>query len=466
MPKLFKLSLLAISFLFLLSNTTYAVDESITFTTYYPSPTGSYHELRSARMAIGAGYIDPTTHSWDGASPTITNADLVVEGNVGIGTPTPEKRLHVYDPSSANTVTPAEFFSDLKNDGYWNHILVGRANSDGNSAVFGYRYDTTPGDEGAFITIWGDPISSLFIKNGGNVGIGTTTPGNALDVSNANYPALSVHRQANGTNYGSGITFDLNNASNARKTYALMYGGITTNTAGAEDGFIQFQTITAGTLTDKFRITKDGSVGIMTTNPKQTLSVIGNGVFGAEIDPSSYSKGLSVVSNSGTPVSLLIWQSGIGSGHIGVKTNDSNFYIVNSYTTGNLADSPGIAIDTKGNVGIGTPSPGGGTGSSILSLYNTSAVPTALTNAVHIYASGGRGYCMDSLGNLTLTTPHDPVTGEWIFYSENVKTGKVVRINMEQLVKAVEEATGKKFMTETYEGKQLGANRDTPQANR
>lgn len=48
-------------------------------------------------------------------------------------------------------------------------------------------------------------------------------------------------------------------------------------------------------------------------------------------------------------------------------------------------------------------------------------------------------------------SPHDPETGEWVFYSKNVKTGKMVKVNMEKLVKAVEKITGEKFMIETIE---------------
>ncbi len=48
-------------------------------------------------------------------------------------------------------------------------------------------------------------------------------------------------------------------------------------------------------------------------------------------------------------------------------------------------------------------------------------------------------------------SPHDPETGEWIFYSKNTKTGKTVRVNMEKMVKAIEKLTGEKFMIETVE---------------
>jgi len=79
----------ALTFLF----TTLALPEDITMTTFYPAPFGVYREFRAERTAIGATYHDATQHCWPGgpcAAPDIgANADLVVEGNVGIGTVNP-----------------------------------------------------------------------------------------------------------------------------------------------------------------------------------------------------------------------------------------------------------------------------------------------------------------------------------------------------------------------------------------
>jgi hypothetical protein len=66
-----------------------------------------------------------------------------------------------------------------------------------------------------------------------------------------------------------------------------------------------------------------------------------------------------------------------------------------------------------------------------------------------IYSNAGELYAKDGAGNVTQISPHDPETGEWVFYSKNVKTGREVKINMEKLVKAVERLTGEKFVIET-----------------
>jgi len=70
-------------------------------------------------------------------------------------------------------------------------------------------------------------------------------------------------------------------------------------------------------------------------------------------------------------------------------------------------------------------------------------------NNVKLYSTAGDLYVKDAANNVTLLGPHDPETGEWIFYSKNLKTGKTVRVNMEHLVKAVENLTGEKFMFES-----------------
>ena len=83
--------------------------ETLTITTYYPAPFGVYKELRSRRMAVGENYFQRSSNPWedDGDSSTTginENADLVVEGNVGIGYTDPVARLHIV--GSGNTIAP------------------------------------------------------------------------------------------------------------------------------------------------------------------------------------------------------------------------------------------------------------------------------------------------------------------------------------------------------------------------
>ena len=75
--------------------------------------------------------------------------------------------------------------------------------------------------------------------------------------------------------------------------------------------------------------------------------------------------------------------------------------------------------------------------------------PAAITDSAHIFAKDDSGssevHVRDEGGNITKISPHNE-QGEWEFYSKNTKTGKTVRVNMEALVKEVENLSGKKFI--------------------
>lgn len=75
--------LLVTSYSLLVTNS-YA-QEQLTITTYYPSPYGSYNELRANQMSIGSGY----------ASASLSNGWLLVEDRVGIGINNPASVLHI-----------------------------------------------------------------------------------------------------------------------------------------------------------------------------------------------------------------------------------------------------------------------------------------------------------------------------------------------------------------------------------
>ena len=77
-----------------------------------------------------------------------------------------------------------------------------------------------------------------------------------------------------------------------------------------------------------------------------------------------------------------------------------------------------------------------------------------LVNHAHIYSKLVSGHAelfvQDSNSNVTQISPHNP-EGEWQYFSKNIKTGKVVRINMEKMIRKLEEITGESFMEEWYE---------------
>ncbi len=81
-------------------------------------------------------------------------------------------------------------------------------------------------------------------------------------------------------------------------------------------------------------------------------------------------------------------------------------------------------------------------------LQNTSD-PTNVGDSAHIYAkddgSTSEVYVRDEAGNETKISPHNKA-GQWEYFSRNTNTGKVFRVNMEELIAEVENLSGKKFI--------------------
>ena len=86
MPKIKPKIMLLLFLIFFLSFSFFLfAAETITITTYYPSPYGSYRQLTANQIAIGSGY----------RNPTYADGTLYVQNNVGIGTVSPGQKLEV-----------------------------------------------------------------------------------------------------------------------------------------------------------------------------------------------------------------------------------------------------------------------------------------------------------------------------------------------------------------------------------
>ena len=87
-------------------------------------------------------------------------------------------------------------------------------------------------------------------------------------------------------------------------------------------------------------------------------------------------------------------------------------------------------------------------------VYNTST-PSASATQAQIWAVDVDGSAemkvQDGAGNITTISPHNN-DGDWIFYSENTRTGKRVYVNMERFIRKMEEVAGEKFLFDTYGG--------------
>jgi len=131
---------------------------------------------------------------------------------------------------------------------------------------------------------------------------------------------------------------------------------------------------------------------------------------------------------------------------IGVDQSDDSFHIAEA---SNL-DSTGIVLSASGHVGIGsipvTQLPTGG-GAPSLIMTVASGNPTGGTiNGAGIFSkdvsASAELFALDEAGNIAQLSPHDPETGKWIFYSENIYTGRRLKVNMEDFVRLVIDRLG------------------------
>jgi len=364
-------------------------------------------------------------------------------GNVGIGTTSPENKLHVQQ-SDVFTGIHTTAGVRVKSDGasainnYHGTIALSRGTGgvaisavqeDTDSDVMGMAFFTHPSATG------GDAaVEKMRLDQNGNLGIGTTSPDFRLHtnlnlsgtpLSYLNGTANTFNGTANlgvthnstavGTGTAAGV-YLANNANNDgapspiiafsalsasgsfNHTYAAIYG---IKTAGGADtnwvkGDLTFATGNTTGPERRMTILANGNVGIGTTSPAYKFQVKSDDVLGGIYLEGDNAPAFRIRDTSDNGDSLIYTNNG---GRLILSADDSNV------TTGSSLEfkvdgSEAMRIDSSGNVGIGTTSPG-----AKLDIVGTG-------NAVQIRRSNGYASIKahsDNGGNLILDS--DTSTG-------------------------------------------------------
>lgn len=295
-----KFLILSWSFSLCILNFTLAsAQESMTITTYYPSPFGSYNQLQASSLGIGDNDTDGNIDSDD--VPT-TAGDVWIAGNVGIGTINPQANLHIMDSGS-----PGLQITDT--DGGGGRPIIRFTGNDLNvvdsddtaAEIFGiYSTFSSNRNNDAFLRMFGDTAGSggtwgrflqlthdgtdgiistdvgdIAINPADNLGIGTTAPPNKLHVVGAIGATSWI---------GAGCEASCETAGGYSLLYPEGYGVLTrglkigawealSNSSIEVDGPAQFH----GTAAQVGLVVNSaGRVGIGVADPDVRLDVSGN----------------------------------------------------------------------------------------------------------------------------------------------------------------------------------------------
>ena len=258
------------------------------------------------------------------------------DGNVGIGTTTPNALAHLYQVSGNNAELDIQSVTGA--DKHW-AIYQDRTTED-------LRFwNNTPSGE----------KNVLVLDTNGNIGIGTTSPVAALDILTTGSGIMS-RREVTWTDsntgallglalktsgdmtddFGPGMNFYIEDDAQVENSIASL---VAVRDGADNSGKFILETRKTGANTGKLTMNSDGNIGIGTLTPQEKLDI--NGANYIRFNPESDGDG--IYSNNS---------------EFSMKASAGNGKFI-FYTGGRATENRRMIIDENGNVGIGTTSPWG-----------------------------------------------------------------------------------------------------------
>ena len=352
----------------------------------------------------------PSSGTGNVVSVETEGTDFVIEdsGNVGIGTTAPLSstgNVPVLEIAGASPVLVLNENDQAANNKYW----LMQAN--GQSLSFSANGDISTQTNWLTVTRSDTSITST-VFNTGNVGIGTTSPSQKLEILVADFPVILINASQNSANSLAELQLVSNGTDSARRLGTIFMDSSNTPAFSGFTG-LGIRTITNNPImfatnnAERVRIDTSGNVGIGTTGPAAlgsggTVTVLqvhnsgtdttsygqlalttasvtnaaaaGALVFGTSGTTASEKRSGAVISTlraaSGSDVtgSLEFWTTNAGTisermritetGNVGIGTTSPN-YLLQVANVSNAVNLSGILYinGSSGNVGIGTTAP-------------------------------------------------------------------------------------------------------------
>ena len=142
------------------------------------------------------------------------------------------------------------------------------------------------------------------------------------------------------------------------------------------------------------------------------------------------------------------WSSGNGTEITFVDALTDPNYVIDVIEYGFETPEVNLFLDTQPFLGGDLNTNGNGI-IGAMQMEVLASDPSGVTNRAAIYAkdvsSSAEVFVRDEAGNVTQISPHN-TEGEWTYYSENSITGKRFKVNMEKMIRRLEEITGEDFI--------------------